>query len=119
MPLAVWMWCRAIVLPGLRDPEWRTIHASSFSALGVGTSIRVRTGAGVLRVRDARRHHTGDALVKVVEVRTEVGCLLVESLCDHSAADVDPDARRHDRAAGVHDRTDGGAEPEVGVGHEG
>jgi hypothetical protein len=35
----------------------------------------------------------------------------------HAAADVDADRGRDDRALGGHDRTDGGADAEVDVGH--
>ena len=73
----------------------------------------------VVALADAGRDRPLDAAEQRLE---RVGQLVlgdVELGGDHAAADVDADRGRDDRALGRDDRADGGADADVGVGHEG
>ncbi|HNI24169.1 MAG TPA: hypothetical protein PLK47_15335, partial [Plasticicumulans sp.] len=67
----------------------------------------------------ARRDGAHEVPQERVEVLGEIVGHEVGAHRGHAAADVDADARRDDRPLGGDDRADGGAEAEVGVGHEG
>ena len=73
----------------------------------------------VVALADAGRDRPLDAAEQRLE---RVGQLVlgdVELGGDHAAADVDADRRRDHRALGRDHRADGGADADVGVGHEG
>ena len=101
---------------------------AALSAWAVDSSVAGRwfdsqRSARVADLVVAPAHAGGHGPLDAAEQRLErVGQLVlgdVELGGDHAAADVDADGRRDDGALGGDHRADGGADADVGVGHEG